>query len=105
MHTDHSHDKEVDILISVTDKNSAHHDPALDGSLIGRLLSMANRYRLEGNLRQATEIYWSLLENHNGTKHADAAKAALMDVAMGYEQDESRHMARSIYEDLLKYEG
>jgi hypothetical protein len=50
-------------------------------------------------------MYWSLLENHNGTRQAEAAKIALMDVAVGYELDDSRHMARSIYEDLLKYEG
>jgi hypothetical protein len=98
-------DNDIDIVISVSDNNNSQHDPALDGTLIGRLLGMANRYRLEGNLRQATEMYWSLLENHNGTRQAEAAKIALMDVAIGYELDDSRHMARSIYEDLLKYEG
>ena len=94
-------DNDIDIVISVSDNNNSLHDPALDGTLIGRLLGMANRYRLEGNLRQATEMYWSLLENHNGTRQAEAAKIALMDVAVGYELDDSRHMARSIYEDLL----
>lgn len=70
-------------------------------SLIGRLLSIAHQYRKEGNLRQATEIYWTLVENHSGTTEADAAQAVLLELAAEYERGNARHMARSIYERLM----
>ena len=101
-----SHEKpenEVDVMISVSNDGRLVAD-RLDHSIIGRLLEMAHRYRREGELRQATEIYWSLLNDHNGTTQANMAKIALMDLAADYEMNNARHMARSIYEQLLKYE-
>jgi len=72
-------------------------------ALLGRLLAMAHRYRSEGNLRQATELYWTLAEDYPGTHQADAARAVLLGLADGYERNE-RHMARSMYERLLGLE-
>ena len=73
--------------------------------LLERLLAMAQRYRGEGKLRQAMELYWELVEDHPGTAEAGAANAVLLDLAANYERDEAPHMARSIYERLLANEA
>ena len=69
--------------------------------LFGRLLAMAQRYRSEGKLQEAMDLYWELAEDHPGTPEADAAKAVLLELAASYEREGARHMARSMYERLL----
>lgn len=77
---------------------------AANQALLGWLLTMAHRYRSEGNIRQATELYWTLVEDYPGTPQADAARAVLLELAEGYEHNQARHMARSMYERLLDLE-
>ena len=74
---------------------------AANQALLGRLLTMAHRYRSEGNLGQAVDLYWTLAEDYLGTPQADAAKAVLLELAASYEREGARHMARSMYERLL----
>lgn len=74
-------------------------------SLTGRLLAMAHQYKQEGNLRQATELYWSLVEGHANTPQAEEAKVVLLGLADEYERNNGRRMARSIYERLMRLEG
>ena len=74
-------------------------------ALLGRLLAMAQRYRGEGNLREAMELFWELAENHPGTAEADAAGATLLELAASYERNAAPHMARSMYERLMGMEG
>ena len=78
--------------------------PASTGLLLGRLLAMAQRYRVEGSARQATELFWTLAEDHPDTPQAEAAKQALMSMAEDCGRLNSHHMARSIYERLLALE-
>ena len=73
-------------------------------ALLGRLLAMAQRYRSEGNLGQAMDLYWELAEDYPGTPEADAASVMLLELAASYERNEARHMARSMYERLLGME-
>ncbi len=75
--------------------------PDIEMVLIGRLLIMAQQYLNEGNLRQATEMCWKLVSDHPGTSEADAAKCILLELADSYERNDERHMARSIYEQLM----
>lgn len=72
--------------------------------MLEHLLAMAQRYRKEGNSRQATEMFWSLIEEHPETPQADAAKAELLALAESYERAGNQHMARSMYERLLDLE-
>lgn len=74
-------------------------------AMLGRLLAMAQRYRKEGNCRQATELFWTLAEEHPQTPQAEAAKAALLELAEGYGRAGAQRMARSMYERLLDMEG
>ncbi len=76
-------------------------DSAVNGRMLDRLLAMAHRYRSEGNLRQAVEMYWALLENHPGTAQAQGARARLLEQAEAYERDGARHVARAVYVRLL----
>lgn len=73
--------------------------------LLEHLLVMAQRYRKELNLREATELFWSLVEEHPDTPQANAAKLELQQLAKGYERAGAPHMARSIYERLLDLES
>lgn len=66
-----------------------------------RLLQMAQRYHAEGAVRQAMEIYWQLLEDHDGTEEARHAEEHIVAIAEAYERDGARHIAKSIYERLL----
>jgi len=72
--------------------------------MLEHLLAMAQRYRQEGNSRQATEMFWSLIEEHSETPQADAAKSELLAMAESYERAGNQHMARSMYERLLDLE-
>jgi hypothetical protein len=76
-------------------------DLSVNGRILDRLLGMAHRYRSEGNLRQAMELYWNVLENHPGTAQAEGACACLLDQADAYERDGAGHVARAVYERLL----
>jgi len=69
--------------------------PSLD-----HLLTMAQRYRSEGKLRQAMDLYWGLLEDHPETTQAQGARGKLLELADVYEHDGLRHQARAIYERL-----
>jgi DNA-binding SARP family transcriptional activator len=67
---------------------------------LDHLLSMARRYRGEGNPRQAMEIYWRLFEDHPATLQSIEAQQSLLDLAEAYERDDARHTARAVYERL-----
>ncbi len=68
---------------------------------LDHLFAMAQRYRSEGNLRQAMAIYWALSEDHSETTQGQGAQDGLLELADVYENDGSRHQARAIYERLL----
>ncbi|MDD5332568.1 MAG: hypothetical protein PHS32_02385 [Rhodoferax sp.] len=72
--------------------------------LLEHLFTMAQHYRKEGKQREATELLWTLVEDHAGTPQADAAKAELLALAEGHERAGNQHMARSMYERLLDQE-
>lgn len=84
---------------STTDEGSV-----INQILLGRLLKMAQQYQCEGNLRQATELCWTLVDEHPGTLQAKEAKVMLLMLAEGYERSDDRHMARSMYERLMALE-
>jgi hypothetical protein len=71
----------------------------IDQSL-DHLLAMARRYHSEGNMWQATEMYWMLLEDHAGTAQSLEAQNSLLELAAACERDDERHMARAVYERL-----
>jgi hypothetical protein len=89
------------VIAPTSGAGEAAGDSAVTGRMLDRLLGMAHRYRSEGNLRQAMEMYWALLENHPGTAQAQGARVSLLDQAEAYERDGARHVARAVYERLL----
>lgn len=67
---------------------------------LDHLLAMAHRYRSEGCLWQAMEMYWTLSEDHSGTAQAMEAQKSLLELADAYEHEDARHAARAVYERL-----
>ena len=88
-----------------SDNHAVAASAVVNRSLVGRLLVMAQQYQSEGNTRQATEMFWTLAEDYQGTPQADAAQAALLEMAEGYERNHARHMARSMYTRLMRLEN
>jgi len=78
---------------------------AVGQMLLERLLGMAQRYKNEGNLREATELFWTLAQDHPQTPQAAAAKLGLLAMAEAYERAGKQHMARDMYERLLDLEN
>jgi outer membrane protein assembly factor BamD (BamD/ComL family) len=73
-------------------------------TMLERLFAMAQRYRKEGNLRQASEMFWTLVDEHSETPQARGAKEELLKLAEGYERTGNQHMARGMYERLMDLE-
>lgn len=72
--------------------------------LLTRLVLMAQRYRNEGQMRQATEMFWGLIKDYPDTPESETAKAELLKLAEGHERAGNLHMARSMYEQLMELE-
>jgi hypothetical protein len=68
---------------------------------LDHLLAMAQRYRDEGCVRQAMEIYWMLSEEHSETEQGQGAQDRLLELAGAYEREGYRRQARAVYERLL----
>jgi TolA-binding protein len=73
-------------------------------TMLERHFAMAQRYLKAGNYRQATEMFWTLVDEHGETPQAEAATAELLKMAEGYERAGKEHMARSMYERLMELE-
>lgn len=76
-------------------------DSGANNMILDRLLAMAHGYRSAGNLQQAMEMYWTLLNDYPETAQARRAGASLFEMAQEYERAGSMHMARSIYTRLI----
>lgn len=72
---------------------------------LDHLVAMAHRYRREGQLRQAMEMYWMLLEDHSATAQALEAQKSLLELADAFEREDERHTARAVYERLCDLDG
>lgn len=79
------------------------HSPKLPGecTILDRFLVMAQAYRAEGNVFNAMELFWKLVEDYPDSPQAEESKNALIEIAMQYEHEGLRHPAYAIYERLL----
>ena len=75
--------------------------PGAERALLARLLNMADRYRDEGAIEQAKEMYFSLAESHADAPEAARARERLIEIAEHYEAGGQLRWARSMYERLL----
>ncbi len=73
-------------------------------ALLTRLVLMAQRYCQEGQVRQATEMFWALIKDYPDTPESETAKAELLKLAEGHERVGNLHMARGMYEQLMELE-
>ena len=70
--------------------------------VLEHLLGMADMYARNGSLREAIELYFTLIIEHDGTEQSVQASDRIMAVALRYESNGELHLARGIYERLLK---
>jgi hypothetical protein len=77
-------------------------DPAMEDTVLGRLLAMARRYRSAGEINAAMEMFWELAEDHADSGEGKTARQALLEIAAHDERGGAKHMARAIYERLLQ---
>ncbi|MEK7282114.1 MAG: hypothetical protein AAB037_07190 [Chloroflexota bacterium] len=69
--------------------------------ILGRLLRIADAYRISGALHQAMELYFQLLREFAVSPEARKAQQHLLDIAEHHERWGEPRLARSIYEQLL----
>ena len=77
------------------------HSPEARPGVLDCLMGVADHYRTEGALRQATEIYFELVDNYEDTPQATQACGRLLKIASHYERTGARRQARDIYERLV----
>ncbi len=70
--------------------------------VLEHLIHMADMYARNGSLRQAIELYFTLVFEHDGTEQAIQAGDRLMAIAQEYENHGELRLARGVYERLLK---
>ena len=64
------------------------------------MLRMGQNWQKLGKLNQAVATYLRIVEDNPGTAESEAAKAALLTIATGFEQEGRYHLAISIYDRL-----
>src|SRR5271157_1221785 len=69
--------------------------------VLEHLLGMADLYARNGSLRQAIELYFTLIIEHDATEQSVQACDRIMAVAQRYESNGELRLARGIYERLL----
>lgn len=69
--------------------------------LLNRLLRMADTYLENGLLKQASEMYFEIAEQHEPSGEGQLARQRLIAIAETYEQSGQPRQARSVYERLL----
>ncbi len=79
---------------------SQKHQTEVATRSLDDLLAMAQHYRNEGELRQAEDMFWMLVQDHRETPQSEIAKDELRGLARVYEHDGYAHAARAIYERL-----
>ena len=71
-----------------------------DGDLLAAMLRLASKLENDGQLHQASDLYFKILESSGETGEAEAARSALLAIAYEYERKGLVHMALDLYEKL-----
>jgi|GEM_PF-1265255 len=64
------------------------------------MLRMGENWQKLGKLNQAIDTYLRIVADNPGTPERESAKAALVSIATGFEQEGRYHLAISIYDRL-----
>jgi len=66
------------------------------------MLRMGQNWQKLGKLNQAISTYLRIVQENPGTSESEEAKTALIDIAIGFEQEGRYHLAISIYDRLAE---
>lgn len=64
------------------------------------MLRMGERWNSLGKLKQATDTFLRIVQEHPGTAEAEQAKAALITMAGNFEAEGRYHLAMDIFDRL-----
>ncbi|MGD0621792.1 MAG: GvpL/GvpF family gas vesicle protein [Thermacetogeniaceae bacterium] len=70
------------------------------GDILAAMLRLAGKLEDDGQLHQACELYFKILDSSGETGEAEAARKALLAIAYDYERKGLVHMALDLYEKL-----
>lgn len=70
--------------------------------LLSHLLAMAQKYQRLGQIRQAMDLYWELVDDYPESEAGNVARTTLLELAQRFERGGKLHVAREIYEHLLQ---
>ena len=70
------------------------------GNILAAMLRLAGKLESDGQLHQACELYFKILDSSGETSEAEAARKALLAIAYDYERKGLVHMALDLYEKL-----
>ena len=71
-----------------------------DSDILVAMLRLASKLESDGQLHQASELYFKILDSSGETGEAEAARKALLAIAYDYERKGLVHMALDLYEKL-----
>ncbi len=95
----------VPVVVPPTSRQTENEDESISPErklLLDHLLRMAELYSRSGSVRQAIELFFTLVVEHGDTDQGTQASHRLMAVAEQYESHGELRQARGIYERLLK---
>ncbi|MFO8011821.1 MAG: hypothetical protein R6X20_00810 [Phycisphaerae bacterium] len=102
MDSDHETvDRQAGIAAPPAPKTRVMSRPAETGTPLTYLLKMADDYLAAGELHQAVEMYFSIIDDDPEAAEAAMARKHLLEIGRQYQQSGEPHQARSIYERLL----
>jgi hypothetical protein len=81
-------------------------DPAIvrANRSLAMLLRIADGYKASNNIRQATELYFDILDKHGHLDAASVAHERLLEIAELYERKGELRQARALAERLMELE-
>ena len=85
---------------TIKERGENMEEKKTDGDLLAAMLRLASKLENDGQLHQASDLYFKILESSGETGEAEAARSALLAIAYEYERKGLVHMALDLYEKL-----
>ncbi len=85
---------------TIKERGESMQEQKTDSDILVAMLRLASKLESDGQLHQASELYFKILDSSGETGEAEAARKALLAIAYDYERKGLVHMALDLYEKL-----
>jgi hypothetical protein len=85
---------------TIKERGESMEEKKTDGDLLAAMMRLASKLEDDGQLHQASELYFKILDDSGEAGEAEAARKALLAIAYDYERKGLVHMALDLYEKL-----